>query len=126
MWLMLQQGEPEDFVIATGQQYSVREFVQRAGAELGATVRFEGSGVDEIGIVEHVANHETRMAPGDVIVRVDPRYFRPTEVDLLLGDASKARQKLGWTPRTSFDELVRIMCDADRRLAAGEARAVGV
>jgi GDPmannose 4,6-dehydratase len=120
-WMMLQQGEPEDYVIATGQQYSVREFVQRAAAELGVTVRFEGIGVDEAGIVEHVVNAETRMAPGDVIVRVDPRYFRPTEVETLLGDPSKAHAKLGWQPRTSFDALVREMVRSDYQLARRDA-----
>ena len=79
-WLMLQQEQAEDFVIATGQQYSVREFIQAAAGELGVTVRFEGEGVDEVGIVDKVEGKETRLSPGDVIVRVDPRYFRPTEV----------------------------------------------
>ncbi|PTB21076.1 GDP-mannose 4,6-dehydratase [Trinickia symbiotica] len=120
-WMMLQQDEPEDFVIATGEQYSVREFVQRAAAELGVTVRFEGKGVDEVGIVEHVASRDMRMAPGDVIVRVDPRYFRPTEVETLLGDASKAHEKLGWKPRISFDALVREMVRADHQLARRDA-----
>lgn len=96
-WMMLQQEVPEDFVIATGVQYSVREFVQRAAAELGVTVRFEGEGVHEVGIVEHVerrSRSDMRVQPGDVIVRVDPRYFRLTEVETLLGDPSKAHQKL--------------------------------
>jgi GDPmannose 4,6-dehydratase len=120
-WMMLQQEEPEDFVIATGEQYSVREFVERAAAELGVTVRFEGSGVDEVGIVEHVASRETRMTPGDVIVRVDPRYFRPTEVETLLGDPSKAHEKLGWQPRISFDALVKEMVRSDYQLARRDA-----
>ncbi|HEV3106734.1 MAG TPA: GDP-mannose 4,6-dehydratase [Trinickia sp.] len=122
-WLMLQQQEPEDFVIATGEQYSVREFLQQAAAELGITVIFQGSGIDEVGIVERVANRETRVAvsPGNVIVRVDPRYFRPTEVETLLGDASKAREKLGWQPRTTFDALVKEMVRADYQSARRDA-----
>lgn len=120
-WLMLQQDTPEDYVIATGEQYSVREFVQRAAQELGITVRFEGSGVDEVGIVEHVESRETRVSRGDAIVRVDPRYFRPTEVESLLGDCSKAREKLGWRPRTSFAALVREMALADYQIARRDA-----
>ena len=120
-WRMLQQEEPEDFVIATGEQYSVREFVERAAAELGVTIRFEGTGVDEVGIVEQVANREIRVTPGDVIVRVDPRYFRPTEVETLLGDPSKAHEKLGWKPRTSFEALVKEMVRADYQLARRDA-----
>ena len=120
-WLMLQQEEPEDFVIATGEQYSVREFIQHAAAELGVTVRFEGSGAHEVGVVEHVAKREVRMTPGDVIVRVDPRYFRPTEVETLLGDASKAHAKLGWQPRISFQALVTEMVRADYQLARRDA-----
>lgn len=120
-WLMLQQAAPEDFVIATGEQYSVREFVQRAAAELGITVRFEGHGLDEVGVVERVGSRDTRVAPGDVIVRVDARYFRPTEVDTLLGDCSKAREKLGWAPRTPFAALVREMALADYQIARRDA-----
>ncbi|MEQ8896180.1 MAG: GDP-mannose 4,6-dehydratase [Roseovarius sp.] len=103
MWLMLQQDKPEDYVIATGEQYSVREFVSRAAEVLGMTVTFEGEGIDEVG----------RDESGRVIVRVDPQYFRPAEVETLLGDASKARQQLGWEPETSFDELVREMVESD-------------
>lgn len=120
-WMMMQQSEPDDFVIATGQQYSVRDFVQRAAAELGITIRFEGDGVDEVGIVEHVTNREMRVTPGDVIVRVDPRYFRPTEVETLLGDPSKAHRKLGWQPCTSFDALVKEMVRSDYQLARRDA-----
>src|SRR5471030_2907387 len=97
-WLMLQQEQPEDFVIATGVQHSVRQFVQHAAAELGITVCFEGGGVNEIGIVQKVQGNETKVKVGDVIVRVDARYFRPTEVESLLGDPSKAHKKLGWSP----------------------------
>ena len=103
MWLMLQQDKPEDYVIATGEQYSVREFVARAAEVLGMSITFEGEGLDEVG----------RDESGRVIVRVDPQYFRPAEVETLLGDASKARQELGWTPETSFDELVREMVESD-------------
>ena len=102
-WLMLQQEKPEDFVIATGEQHSVREFVQAAAAELGIAIRWQGSGVEERGYDEN----------GRCIVAVDPRYFRPTEVETLLGDASKAREKLGWQPRTGFAELVREMVRED-------------
>jgi GDPmannose 4,6-dehydratase len=127
-WLMLQQDAPEDFVIATGRQYSVRDFVNAAAAELGMKIRWEGEGVDEIGILQSVheplpTNDEPRATShvtgttGNVIVRVDPRYFRPTEVETLLGDPTKAKRKLGWEPRISFDELVREMVREDRRAA---------
>jgi len=120
-WLMLQQEQPEDFVIASGEQYSVREFVQCAAAELGVTVRFEGSGVDEVGIVESVKGKETKLTPGKVIVRVDPAYFRPTEVETLLGDPSKAHAKLGWAPRTPFSKLVKEMVRSDFQIARRDA-----
>jgi GDPmannose 4,6-dehydratase len=107
-WLMLQQPQPEDFVIATGEQHSVREFVEATGKELGFRIVWRGHGVEEHGI-----DADTQKA----IVRIDPRYFRPAEVETLLGDASNARQKLGWSPRTSFAELVREMAEADLRLA---------
>jgi GDPmannose 4,6-dehydratase len=112
-WLMLQQQQPEDFVIATGVQVSVRDFVELAARELGITVRFEGHGVNEVGIVEKVEGEAKKCKPGDVIVKVDPRYFRPTEVETLLGDPTKAREKLGWTPETTLQELVREMVLAD-------------
>ncbi len=105
-WLMLQQEQPEDFVIATGVQHSVREFVDAAAKELSLPIRWGGEGVDEVGSVE-----------GRQIVMVDPRYFRPTEVETLLGDASKARKKLGWTPKISFEELVAEMVQEDLRSA---------
>ena len=103
MWMMLQQETPEDYVIATGQQYSVREFVHRAAEVLDMPLTFEGEGVDEV----------ARDADGKVVVRVDPAYFRPAEVETLLGDASKARQKLGWEPEISFEELVTDMVQSD-------------
>ncbi|MCB2261836.1 MAG: GDP-mannose 4,6-dehydratase, partial [Candidatus Thiosymbion ectosymbiont of Robbea hypermnestra] len=103
-WLMLQQQEPEDYVIATGEQHSVREFVDAAADEVGISVRWEGGGVDEKGYDQ---------ATGACVVCVDPRYFRPTEVETLLGDPSKAEQQLGWTPQISFEELVREMIRED-------------
>ncbi|NDU86357.1 MAG: GDP-mannose 4,6-dehydratase [Ferrovum sp.] len=106
-WMMLQQEHPEDFVIATGVQYSVRQFIEAAGAELGIALRWEGSGVEE----------KAFDAAGRCVVAVDPRYFRPTEVETLLGDASKAREKLGWVPRISFAELVAEMVREDLRAA---------
>jgi GDPmannose 4,6-dehydratase len=112
-WLMLQQERAEDFVIATGVQYSVRQFVEFAAAELGITLRFEGSAESEIGIISAVSDPQCRAKVGDVIVKVDPRYYRPTEVETLLGDASKARDKLGWTPRTTLRELVTEMVRSD-------------
>jgi GDPmannose 4,6-dehydratase len=113
MWLMLQQDRADDFVIATGTQYSVRQFVDSACRELGVTVAFSGEGAQEIGTVAAVVGKKARCKVGEVVVRVDPRYFRPTEVETLLGDPSKARAKLGWTPGTSFAELVKEMVEAD-------------
>lgn len=107
-WLMLQQEEPDDYVIATGKQYSVRDFVDAACDELGLSIRWEGQGVDEVGIDEN---------SGKTIVSVDSRYFRPTEVETLLGDPSKAREKLGWQTRTTFKELVAEMAISDLREA---------
>ncbi|EYS96933.1 GDP-mannose 4,6-dehydratase [Cupriavidus sp. SK-4] len=126
-WLMLQQEQPEDFVIATGEQHSVREFVDLSARELGITLRWQGEGVDEVAIVDKVENEEyaSHVAPGSTIVRVDPRYFRPAEVETLLGDATRAREKLGWTPETSFAELVAEMAQADAALAAREKAVLG-
>ncbi|MGZ5179617.1 MAG: GDP-mannose 4,6-dehydratase [Ramlibacter sp.] len=112
-WLMLQQSRPDDFVIATGQQYSVRQFVTLAARELGMELHFEGHGEDEVGVVMAVEGGRSRSKPGDVIVRVDPDYFRPAEVETLLGDPTRARERLGWSPRTSFHDLVREMVDCD-------------
>ena len=108
MWLMLQQDKPEDFVIATGHQYSVREFVEAGARELGISIEWQGEGVDEIGI-----DKET----GKTVVSVDPRYFRPTEVETLLGDATKAKETLGWVPKISFKELVAEMVREDMKIA---------
>ncbi len=113
-WLMLQQEKPEDFVIATGQQYSVRDFVTWTAEALGITLRFEQSGVDEIGVVEAITGNDApALKVGDVIVRVDPRYFRPTEVDSLLGDASLAREKLGWQPEITTRDMCAEMVATD-------------
>jgi len=112
-WLMLQQDHPEDFVIATGVQYSVRDFVNAAAKELGMQIRWEGTGIDEKGFLEPCPlNLEPKP-----IVQVDPRYFRPTEVETLLGDPSKAKEKLGWTPKITFDELVAEMVREDLKSA---------
>jgi GDPmannose 4,6-dehydratase len=112
-WMMLQQEQAEDFVIASGVQYSVRDFLQRAAAELGMTLEFRGEGVNEVGLVTEVRGDRSNRRVGDVIVRVDPRYFRPAEVETLLGDPSKAKTKLGWEPTTTFDELVKEMVESD-------------
>jgi GDPmannose 4,6-dehydratase len=111
MWLMLQQDQPQDYVIATGHQYSVREFVEHAAAHLGMRLRWKGEGADEQGM----------DAEGRVIVSVDPRYFRPAEVETLLGDASKAHRELGWQPRISFAELVSEMVTEDLKEAERDA-----
>jgi GDPmannose 4,6-dehydratase len=116
MWLMLQQNTPEDYVIATGETHTVREFCDRTFARVGIEVVWEGEGLHERGI---------DRATGTVIVEIDPRYLRPTEVELLLGDASKARTQLGWSPRTSFAELVDLMADHDLELAADESHLRG-
>ncbi|HEX2530266.1 MAG TPA: GDP-mannose 4,6-dehydratase, partial [Burkholderiaceae bacterium] len=111
-WLMLQQEKPEDFVIATGIQYSVRDFIEAAASELGIKLRWEGQGKEEIGIVEENGPYGG-IRRRQVIVKVDPRYFRPTEVDAVLGDPTKAHAKLGWKPVTTFRQLVRDMVRAD-------------
>jgi GDPmannose 4,6-dehydratase len=112
-WLMLQQQQPEDFVIATGVQYSVRQFAEMAAKELGIRLRFDGEGQHETATVVSVEGDQAVAKPGQVVLRVDPRYYRPTEVETLLGDPSKAKLKLGWTPRISLPELVREMVAAD-------------
>ncbi|MDP2881167.1 MAG: GDP-mannose 4,6-dehydratase [Azonexus sp.] len=120
-WLMLQQEKPEDFVIATGVQYSVRQFVEFAAAELGIQLRWEGAGEKEIGVVTDINNKELKVKAGGVIIKVDPRYFRPTEVETLLGDPSKAKEKLAWVPKTTLAELVREMVLADYAAAKRDA-----
>jgi len=117
-WLMLQQDHPEDFVIATGVQYSVRQFVEMAAGELGISIKWKGKGVDEKGyLLPSTASGRGAGGEGKCIVRVDPRYFRPTEVETLLGDPSKAKQKLGWTTRITFHELVAEMVREDLKSA---------
>ena len=111
-WLILQQQTPDDFVSATGEQHSVRQFVEQAGEHLGMKIAWRGSGVDEVGV---------DITSGNTVVRVDPHYFRPTEVDTLLGDSSKARSKLGWAPQVPFGELVREMVLSDYELAKRDA-----
>jgi len=123
-WLMLQQDKPEDYVIATGVQHSVRDFVQHAAAELGITIGWKGRGVEERGVVA-TSPSNSLARPGQQIVAIDPRYHRPAEVETLLGDASKARHQLGWSPRTDFVELVREMVQADLTLARRDALVVG-
>jgi GDPmannose 4,6-dehydratase len=115
-WLMLQQEEPEDFVIATGRQYSVRQMVDSAAGELGIALRWQGAGAEEIGIIDTVKPElfgASCPEPGSVVVRIDRRYYRPAEVDTLLGDPSKAKAKLGWEPKITFQELVAEMVRAD-------------
>jgi len=116
-WMMLQQDQPEDFVIATGVQYSVRQFVDRAAQELGIEMAWAGEGVKEVGTVKAIHNEEVKLKPGARIVAVDERYFRPAEVETLLGDPTKAKEKLGWTPKITFEELVSEMVREDFKAA---------
>jgi GDPmannose 4,6-dehydratase len=121
-WMMLQQDEAEDFVIATGVQYSVREFITWSAAELGITLRFDGTGVEEKGIVEKVEGENApAVKPGNVLVRIDPRYFRPAEVETLLGDPAKAKKVLGWTPEITAQEMCSEMVEVDLRTARRHA-----
>ena len=121
-WMMLQQAQAEDFVIATGVQYSVRQFITWSAAELGVSLRFEGQGVDEIAVVDSITgNNAPGLKVGDVIVKIDPRYFRPTEVETLLGDPSKAKAKLGWTPEITVQEMCAEMVASDLKEAQRHA-----
>ena len=121
-WMMLQQDVPEDFVIATGVQYSVREFIQWSAAELGIMLRFEGRGVDEHAVVAYIeGNKAPALKVGDVIVRVDPRYFRPAEVETLLGDPTKAKVRLGWVPEITAQEMCAEMVAEDLKVARRHA-----
>jgi len=121
-WMMLQQDTPDDFVIATGVQYSVREFISWSAKELGVTLRFEGSGVDEVAIVAAIdGDNAPALKVGDVIVKVDPRYFRPAEVETLLGDPSKAKEKLGWVPEITTQEMCAEMVAEDLKAAKRHA-----
>lgn len=113
-WMMLQQEKPEDFVIATGVQYSVRQFIDWSAKELGITLRFENEGVNEVGIIEKIdGDNAPALKVGDVIVRIDPKYFRPAEVETLLGDPSKAKQKLGWVPEITVQQMCAEMVRED-------------
>ncbi len=121
-WMMLQQGQPEDFVIATGVQYSVREFIAKSAAQLGVTLKFEGQGIDERAVVSGInGDNAPALKVGDVIVKVDPHYFRPTEVETLLGDPAKAKAKLGWVPEITLDEMVQEMVAYDLEQAKQHA-----
>lgn len=122
-WMMLQQkGTPEDFVIATGVQYSVRQFIRWSAEHLGIKLRFEGTGVDEIGIVESIEGEDApALKVGDTIVKIDPRYFRPAEVETLLGDPTKAKAKLGWVPEITVQEMCKEMVAADLESAKRHA-----
>ncbi len=120
MWLMLQQEKPEDFVIATGATTSVRDFVRAAFMEVGIEIEFRGSGVDEVGLVVRCTDPRFQLRPGAEVVHVDPDYFRPTEVDLLLGDPSRAISRLGWQPRHDLGSLIREMMQSDLELARRE------
>ena len=116
-WLMLQQDKPEDFVIATGKQYTVRDFINKSAKALGITLKFEGKGLNEVGRVENIdtdlAENDICVKTGDVIVAVDKKYYRPTEVDTLLGDPAKAKRKLGWETRVTLDEMIEEMIQND-------------
>ncbi len=121
-WMMLQQDQPDDFVIATGVQYSVREFITWSAKELGVTLRFEGQGVDEVAIVDKIEGDDApALKVGDIIVKVDPRYFRPAEVETLLGDPTKAKQVLGWVPEITTQEMCAEMVAADLKSAKRHA-----
>jgi GDPmannose 4,6-dehydratase len=113
MWLMLQQDHAEDYVVSTGVETSVRDFVRLAFQEIGVEIEFKGEGIDELGIVVRSENPDFLLAPGREVVAIDPRYFRPAEVDLLIGDNSKAREKLGWQPTYDLKGLVQEMVAAD-------------
>jgi GDPmannose 4,6-dehydratase len=121
-WLMLQQDAPDDFVIATGVQYSVRQFIEWSAAELGVTLEFTGEGVDEIATVKAVeGDNAPALKPGDVVMRINPRYFRPAEVETLLGDPSKAKQKLGWVPELTVQDMCAEMVREDLKTAQRHA-----
>jgi GDPmannose 4,6-dehydratase len=121
-WMMMQQDRPEDFVIATGVQYSVRQFIQWSAQELGLTLRFEGQGANEIAVVDKIEGDKApALKAGQTIVRIDPRYFRPTEVETLLGDPSKAKEKLGWVPEITVQDMCKEMVAADLQEARRHA-----
>jgi GDPmannose 4,6-dehydratase len=113
-WMMLQQDKPDDFVIATGVQYSVRQFIVWSAAELGIELGFVGSGINEVALIKSIRGDKApAMKVGDTVVKIDPRYFRPTEVETLLGDPSKAKKILGWTPEITVQEMCSEMISCD-------------
>jgi GDPmannose 4,6-dehydratase len=121
-WMMLQQDHPDDFVIATGVQYTVRQFIQWSAAELGITLRFEGAGVNERAVVAKVEGDKApALKPGDIVMQVDPRHFRPTEVETLLGDPTKAKEKLGWVPEITAQQMCEEMVAGDLQAAKQHA-----
>jgi GDPmannose 4,6-dehydratase len=124
-WMMLQQDEPKDYVIATGVQYSVREFIEKAAAKLGIFIRWEGIGVEEIGVIDCLfpilSTQQSALKIGDIIIRIDSRYFRPSEVETLLGDPAKAKSDLGWVPEITLDEMIEEMVSHDLDLARRHA-----
>jgi len=121
-WMMLQQDEPDDFVIATGVQYSVRQFIEWSAGELGITIRFEGEGLEEKGVIASIEGDKAlALNVGDVIVQIDPRYFRPAEVETLLGDPTKAKETLGWTPEITVQEMCEEMVSEDLKVAQRHA-----
>ena len=121
-WMMLQQDQPKDYVIATGVQYSVRQFIEKSAAQLGITLRFEGKGINEYAVVVAISGDKApSLKLGDVVVRVDPNYFRPAEVETLLGDPSLAKKDLGWIPQITLDEMVQEMMASDLEQARQHA-----
>ena len=120
-WMMLQQEKPKDYVIATGVQYSVREFIEKAASALGITIRWEGKGKEEVGIVNSFSVHYPELSEGSIIVKIDPKYFRPAEVETLLGDPRKAKDELGWIPQITLDEMVDEMVAYDLEKAKQHA-----
>lgn len=126
MWKILQHEKPDDFVIGTGESHTVREFVETAFAYAGIRIEWKGSGVQEIGVVSEVTDECESIKAGDEIIKIDPRYFRPTEVDFLLSDASKAKEAIGWDPKIGFKDLVKIMVDFDMERCGLDAPAEGL
>jgi len=122
MWQILQHDQPEDFVLATGRTTYIRDFVRMAFQEVGVTLEFKGQGIEELGMVVSAANAEYQFKAGQVVVKVDPRYFRPTEVDLLIGDAAKAKRLLGWEPVYTLEEMVKEMVESDLKKEGREER----
>lgn len=127
MWLMLQQDEPDDYVVGTGESHSVREFLEKAFSYAGIEIEWRGEGIEEKGIIASVDySIHSNLKPGDIVIEIDPKYFRPTEVEHLQADITKAKQRLGWQPRTTFHELVKIMVDYDMKLAGLEPVGEGI